>query len=168
MSTVPRKRGGWASVIRTLSVDDKSVCLLPRCWPFSPLFEARKVQAHPRLPGIIRQTRPQSHVEISQARFQRCAWGPSSNGETVLGDRTVHCSMAVLRASLTVHRARHKRDALPLDAQPAHGIDPGRSSRRIPTPCPLPAGEGDDIRRAPQKHKSNSPTASSFLTVEVT
>lgn len=90
--------------------------------------------------------------------------GPLLGHETVLGDRTVHCSMAVLRASLTVHRARHERDTLPLVARILHGIDPGRPSRRIPTPCPLPAGEGDDICRAPEKQKSNSPTASSFIT----
>ena len=72
-------RGSVASVIRMPGIGDQNVCLSPRALAFSPLFEARKDRAHPRLPWPLRQTRPQSHVECSQAHIQQCAWGPPSD-----------------------------------------------------------------------------------------
>lgn len=152
VSSKASTRGNGASVIRGRGIVDQSVCLWPRCCPSSPLFEARHVQAHPRLPGIIRQSRPQSHVECSQAHIQRCAWGPPSHIRDVLGVRVACRAVATLRVSLSISGTRDTRGPRCLSMLDV-AMASTRGARPIDSPppsgCashPLPVGEGASSR----------------------
>lgn len=151
MRGVASTRGSAASVIRRRGIGDQSVRLLPGCWPFSPLSAARQVQAHPASAGIISRTRPQSHVDTSQARSQQCAWGPPSDVRDILGVRVACGAQATLRVSLLIHRSRDTRGPRCLSMLDVATAST-RGARPIDTPPPvladhpLPAGEGASCR----------------------
>lgn len=149
MRGVASTRGSAASVIRVRGIGDQNVCLSPRALAFSPLPEARKDRAHPRLPWPLRQTRPQSHVECSQAHISTMRLGPPLGcpGHPRYPDRLLYCG-GPQSLALLVHRARHKRS---FAASRCLGAST-RGARPIDTPPPvladhpLPDGEGASSR----------------------
>lgn len=76
MSAKASARGSVASVIRVPGIGDQNVCLSPRALAFSPLFEARKDRAHPRLPDSVRQTRPNHMLNVRKLTSNNALGAP--------------------------------------------------------------------------------------------
>ena len=150
---------GVASVIRARGIDKRTLGIvdesvrLPRSLALLTAFRGSEGPSAPEAgQRPVSQTRPQSHVECSQAHIQQCAWGPPSHIRDVLG----------VRVAAVLWRPSESRSACPssetqevlrclsmLDVAMASN----RGARPIETPppsgCashPLPVGEGASSR----------------------